>query len=95
MIESKFLEYIKSAFLEHDIPFEVQKEGTHGPHWWIILLVNDYEVNISGDIAFSINITQGDYTIKLWRIERSLVGNHNSNFDNLNLQLKALFELIN
>ena len=88
------IELVKSFFAENLSSYSVVEESAHGPYWIVKFSHNDIEINISGDIGFSIEISIGSSKHSLWEYDRSVNDFMKTTDKNILYQLNVLKEFL-
>ena len=66
------IDLIKKYFVEHLPGYQVISENSRGPHWAIKLAKNEIEIDVSGDIGFSVGVSIDNTRYDLWQYDKSV-----------------------
>jgi len=72
MVDNSNNKIVKDYFKQNLSSYVVVSETSHGPYWGVKFLLDEIEINISGDIGFSIEILIDGAKFDLWQYDRSV-----------------------
>lgn len=84
------IELITRYFRDNLPRYRVIHESSHGPHWTVKFAKGEVEINVSGDIGFSIEILIDGTKYDLWQYDRSVNEAMKTNDKNILYQLDVL-----
>jgi 6-phosphogluconate dehydrogenase (decarboxylating) len=90
MVGNSNNDIVKNYFKQNLSKYVVFSETSQGPYWGVKLVHNGIEINVSGDIAFSIEITIHGSKFDLWQYDRSVNNAMETNDKNIIYQLDVL-----
>lgn len=82
---------IVTDFFSKNLPeFTFLSQTSHGPYWGVRFSNNDIEVNVSGDIGFSIEVIIAGTKFELWQYDRKVIDKMKTTNENILYQLNVL-----
>lgn len=84
------IQLVKGFFKENLPDFKLLSEASHGPNWEVHYINSEFEVKISGDIGFSIELFIGNSKYDLWQFDKSVNKAMKTNNENILYQLNIL-----
>lgn len=88
------IELVKNYFKDNLPDYDFITESSHGPYWSVKFAKGEIEINVSGDIGFSIEIFIDETKYDLWEYDRSVNKAMKSNDTNILYQLDVLGRFI-
>lgn len=84
------IELVVSYFRKNLPQYKNVAKSSHGPNWMVKFAKKDIEINVSGDIAFSIEIFIDKTKYELWQYDRSVNNAMKTTEKNILHQLEVL-----
>ncbi len=91
---NEYIEFIKKYFNENLSEYCLKTESFYGPFWHVEFTNDEILIILSGDIGFHIEIDFYGKKYPLWQHDYSVSQKTQTNFENLDYQLKSLENLI-
>lgn len=88
------IQLIKNYIHNHLPDYSVISESSHGPNWAIKFAKGDIEIDVSGDIGFSVNVIINKTKYDLWQYDRSVNNAMKTSDENIIYQLNVLREFL-
>jgi len=87
---ASYISLVMSYFKDNLPHYRVITETSHGPHWAVRFAKDEIEINVSGDIGFSVEIFIDKTKYELWQYDRSVNEAMKTNEMNILYQLNVL-----
>lgn len=90
MVKNSNINLVTAYFNDYFPDYRIVTESSHGSYWEVRFTKEEIEINISGDIGFSIEVFIDETKYDLWQYDRSVNEAMRTNDKNILYQLNVL-----